>query len=103
MPRNGPCGTAGAGPPCWRCSMRTSGRLDEHGFHVEVFLHVLRAGLAAVAAHLVAAERHGGIHLLVAVDPHGAGADGTGHAMRLGHVAGPDAAAEAERRVVGAA
>src|SRR5262245_52406361 len=63
---------------------------------VEVLVELLDAGFATVAAHLVAAEGHRGVHSLIAVDPHAAGADGLGELVRLADVAGPDAAAQAE-------
>src|ERR1700681_3668005 len=69
---------------------------------VEIFFQVLLAGLAAVAAHLVAAERHRRVHRLIAIDPDRAGAQRFGNAMRLADVLGPDAAAEAEGGGVGA-
>src|SRR5215472_9449070 len=70
--------------------------LDPDCFDVEVLFHLLDAGFTAVAAHLVAAERHSRVHRLVAVDPHRAGAQPLGEAVRLRHVAGPNAAAEPE-------
>ena len=76
-------------------------RLDPDGLHVEIFLDMLLAGLAAVAAHLVAAERHGGVHRLIAIHPHRAGAQAFRDRMRLGDVTRPQAGAEAERGVVG--
>src|SRR5882757_8992097 len=69
-------------------------RLDPHRLDVEILLDVLLAGLAAVAAHLVAAERHRGVHRLIAVDPDRACAKRLGDAVRLADVAGPDAAAQ---------
>src|SRR5215469_6063625 len=67
---------------------------------VQVLVLVLHSGLAAVAAHLVAAERHRGIHGLISVDPDRTGADAFRRAMRLADIARPDAAAEAELRLV---
>ena len=79
-----------------------SGGLDPDRLDVEVFVQVLEPGFAPVAAHLVAAERHGGVHRLVAVDPYRAGADRLRQPMRLADVARPYAAAQAERRRIGA-
>src|SRR5271169_475989 len=76
---------------------RSLGGLDPHRLDVEILLHLLQPGLAPVAAHLVAAERHRGIHRLVAIDPDRAGANCLGEPVRLADVACPDPAAEAER------
>src|SRR5580698_3946246 len=57
--------------------------LDPDCLDVEVLFQVLLAGLAAVAAHLVAAERHRGVHGLIAVDPDRTGAQRLGDAVRL--------------------
>ncbi len=77
-------------------------RLDPDRLDVEIFLDVLLAGLAAVAAHLVAAERHRRIHRLVAIDPDRAGAQRLRDLVRLADIGGPDAGAEAEGGGVGA-
>ena len=45
------------------------------------------AELAALAGHLVTAERGGGVEDVVAVDPDGAGAEAVGQAVGLGDVA----------------
>src|ERR1700760_1742246 len=76
--------------------------LDPDRLDVEIFFEVLLAGFAAVAAHLVAAERHGRVHRLVAIDPHRTGAQRFGDLMRLADIGGPDAAAESEGGGVGA-
>src|SRR6185437_26244 len=73
-----------------------SGGLDPDRLHVEVFLDVLLATLASVAAHLVAAERHRRVHRLVAVDPDGTRANAARELVRLGHVARPKPTAETE-------
>src|SRR5579883_717864 len=78
------------------------GRLDPDGFHVEIFLDVLLAGLPAVAAHLVAAEGNGRVHRLIAIDPYRARAQRFRHLMRLAHIGGPNARAETEHRGIGA-
>src|SRR4030081_2282151 len=57
---------------------------------------------ATVAAHLVAAERDGRIHRLIAIDPDRAGAQSFCHFVRFADVLGPDAAAETEAGGVGA-
>src|SRR5437879_9864610 len=79
-----------------------SGRLYPDCLDVEIFLDVLQAALATIAAHLVAAEGHGRVHRLVAIDPHRAGSDRASHPMRLGDVSGPHAATQAEGRGVAA-
>src|SRR5215467_16396870 len=43
---------------------------DPDGLYIQILFHLLDARLAAVTTHLVAAERHGRIHRLIAVDPH---------------------------------
>src|SRR5690606_4585420 len=53
--------------------------LYKHSLGVEEFVHVLDTGLAPVAAHLVAPERHRRVHHLVAVHPHRARTDRSGH------------------------
>src|SRR3979409_103117 len=57
---------------------------------------------ATVAAHLVAAERHGRIHRLVAIDPDRAGTDRPRELVRLAHVARPHAAAQTKGRGIAA-
>src|ERR1700735_5034492 len=70
--------------------------LDPDRLDVEIFFQMLLAGLAAITAHLVAAERHRRVHCLIAIDPDRTGAQRLGDAMRLADVPGPDAAAQAE-------
>src|SRR4029450_5042913 len=77
-------------------------RLDPDGLDVEVLLDVLQATFTTIAAHLVAAERHGRIHRLVAIDPHRAGADRACELVRLADVARPYTTAQAEGRGVAA-
>src|ERR1700691_4379601 len=76
--------------------------LDPDRLDVEIFFQVLLAGLAAIAAHLVTAERHRRVHRLIAIDPDRAGTKRLGDAMRLADVLGPDPAAQSERGRVGA-
>src|SRR3954470_22963980 len=78
-----------------------SGGLDPDRLDVEILLDVLLAGLAAIAAHLVAAERHRRVHRLIAVDPDRAGPQRPSDPMRLADITGPDAAAEPEGRGIG--
>src|SRR6516162_2323069 len=47
---------------------------DPHCLYIQILFHLLNTGFATIAAHLVAAERDGRIHRLVAIDPHRAGA-----------------------------
>ena len=51
---------------------------------------MLLAELAAIAAHLVAAERNRRIHRLVAIDPDGACAQRLCDLMRLADIGGPE-------------
>src|SRR5258708_19494212 len=76
--------------------------LDPDRLDVEIFFQMLLAGLATIAAHLVAAERHRRVHRLIAIDPDRAGAKRFRHAMRLADVPGPDAAAQSKSRGIGA-
>src|ERR1700758_3841025 len=76
--------------------------LDPDGFDVQVLFQMLYARLAAIPAHLVAAERDSGIHRLIAVYPHGAGAKSLRQAVCLAHVTRPHTAAETELRFVAA-
>ena len=76
---------------------------DEHAFGVEIFVEMLGAALAAVAAHLVAAEGHRRIDGVIGVDPDRAGAEGFGDswcALATSRVNTP--AARPIGRVVGA-
>src|SRR4029453_13234105 len=66
-----------------------------------IFIELLYARLASVAAHLVPPKRHCRIHGLITVDPDGTGPDGPGQAMCLADIARPDAAAEPEIRRIG--
>src|SRR5215813_11097431 len=66
---------------------------DPDGLHIQILFHLLDAGFTTTAAHLIAAERYGRVHPLVAVDPHGAGAQPFRKAMGLTDIAGPHAAA----------
>src|SRR5260370_18757545 len=77
-------------------------RLDPDRLDVEIFFQMLLAGLAAVTAHLVAAERHRRIHRLIAIDPNRSGAKRLCNPMRVADILGPDPAAEAEGGGVGA-
>src|SRR5262245_11487118 len=79
----------------------SSGRPDPDGFDVEIFIELLDARLAPVAAHLVSAKRHCRVHRLITVDPDRTGPDGLGQAMCLADIARPDPAAESERRGIG--
>src|SRR5712675_1873811 len=85
----------------WTGGVRRLCRLDPDRLDVEIFFQMLLAGLAAVAAHLVAAERHRRVHRLIAIYPDRAGAKRFRHAMRLADVLGPDAAAQSKGRGVG--
>src|SRR6185312_4212044 len=76
--------------------------LDPDRLDVEILLDMLLAGLAAIAAHLVAAERHRRVHCLIAVHPDRAGAQRLCDLVRLADIGGPDAAAEAKGRGIGA-
>jgi hypothetical protein len=75
---------------------------DPDRLDVEIFFQVLLAGLAAIAAHLVAAERYRRVHRLIAIHPDRARAKRLGDAMGFADVLGPDPAAQSERRRVGA-
>src|SRR5688572_29402020 len=58
---------------CFKPICRSSSVLcgvDPQCLDLAVLLELLQAGLAPVAAHLVAAERHRGVHELIAIDPH---------------------------------
>src|SRR5262245_28446443 len=74
----------------------SSGRPDPDGFDVKIFIELLDARLAPVAAHLVSTKRYCRVHRLIAVDPDGTGPDGLGKAMRLADIARPDPAAQPE-------
>src|SRR4051812_32459104 len=87
--------------PLFSSAAAGSGGLDPDRLDAEIFLDVLLAGLAAIAAHLVAAERHRRVHRLIAVDPDRTGPQRLCDAMRLADVTGPDAAAEPEGGGVG--
>src|SRR5215470_883105 len=75
----------------------SSGRPDPDGFDVEIFIKLLDARLAPVAAHLVSTERYCRVHRLITVNPDRTGPDGLGQAMRLADIARPDPAAQPER------
>ena len=76
--------------------------LDPNGLDVEILFQVLHTRLATVAAHFVAAKRHGRVHCLVAVDPDRPRPDRLGQFVRLADVARPYAAAEPELGLVAA-
>src|SRR5215472_8388610 len=76
---------------------------DPDGFDVEVFLHLLNAGFAAIAAHLVATKRYGRVHCLIAIDPHRAGTQSLREPVRLADIARPHTAAEPKSGGVAAA
>src|SRR5690348_4198646 len=78
-------------------------RLDPDRLDVEIFLQVLLAGFPAVAAHLVAAKGHCGVHRLIAIDPDRARAQRPRDMVRLGDVARPNARTKAEGGGIGAA
>src|ERR1700693_5745208 len=65
---------------------------DPDRVDVEIFFQVLFAGLAAITAHLVAAERYRRVHRLIAVHPDRARAKRLGDAMGFADVPGPDTA-----------
>src|SRR5262249_20975846 len=73
------------------------GRPDPDGFDVEIFIELLDARFAPVAAHLISTKRHCRVHRLITVDPDRTGPDGLGQAMCLPDIARPDPAAESER------
>src|SRR5262249_40701284 len=73
-----------------------SSRPDPDGFDVEIFIELLDARLASIAAHLVSTERHCRVHGLITVDPDRTSPNGLGQAMRLADIACPDAAAQPE-------
>src|ERR1700722_16300483 len=75
---------------------------DPDRLDVEIFFQVLLAGLAAIAAHLVAAERYRRVHRLIAIHPDRARAKRLGDAMGFADVLGPNPAAQSERRRGGA-
>src|SRR5215470_15787309 len=85
-----------------RALSTSSSRPDPDGFDVEIFIELLDARLAPVAAHLVSTKRDCRVHRLIAVNPDGTGPDGLGKAMRLADVARPDPAAEPEWGGIGA-
>src|ERR1700738_5068681 len=82
--------------------MKRLAGLDPDRLDVEIFFQMLLAGLAAIAAHLVAAERYRRVHRLIAIDPDRARTKRLCDTVRLADVFGPDATAEAEGRGIGA-
>src|SRR5207253_6720295 len=77
--------------------------LDPDRLDVQVFFQLLQSGFASVAAHLVAAKRHGRIHGLIAVHPHRASANSLGQAVCFANVPCPNAASKAKWCRVGSA
>src|SRR5215475_2020838 len=76
---------------------------DPDRLYIQILFHLLDARLAAVTAHLIAAEWHGRIHRLVAVDPHRTGAQSFREAVRLADIARPHAAPKPKGRGIAAA
>src|SRR3984893_15776338 len=74
----------------------------DHGLGFEVVLERVVAHFPAPARLLVAAERHRRVEHAVAVDPHRAGAQAVGGAVRLVDVARPDPRRQAVARLVAA-
>src|SRR5262245_26581857 len=75
-PVAGICNSADPGSPSRIPGLRGA---NVDGLGLEIRLQRLAAGLAAVAAHLVAAERHLNVHRAIAVHPDVAGADRARH------------------------
>src|SRR5215471_6717251 len=90
-----PCGSLTPSTPSLPCS-----DTHPHALHVRVQIERVAPELTAVPALLVTAEGRHDVEHVVAVHPHGAGADGAGHAVRLRHVARPHAGGETVERVV---
>src|SRR5207244_6760813 len=72
-----------------------------HGLELRIVAQRLASQVSPEPREFVAAERRCGIVEVVRVDPHSAGFDGAGHAVRLLDVLGPDAGGEAVHRAVG--
>jgi len=84
------------------CRYAVSCGSDPHCLYIQILFHLLNTGFATIAAHLVAAERDGRIHRLVAIDPHRARAQPLREAVRLADIARPYATPEAKGRGIAA-
>src|SRR5262245_26901701 len=96
-----PEGAASAG--CRSLNLRKpagSTQLDRYRLDFRVVLQRGLTVLSAEAGHLEAAKRRGGVHHVVAVDPHRSGLDLAGEQVRLVDVLGPDGRRQAVGGVV---
>src|SRR6266436_9403681 len=79
-----------------------SSELDGNGFYFRIVGQAVFAEFAADAGLLESAEWSAGVEDVVAIHPHGAGADAVSDGVSLGDVFGPHRGGEAVGRFIGA-